>query len=111
MLNRKNMKKQTVNLGSIVCLLVAVYFVYGALLQDGLIPASISTVWEHFRHWAKHFRVLAVALLPVYVALMVFGTSIVGIYLGSAIQRWFTRVVLQKKRPATVVHKLSRFQQ
>jgi len=62
------------------------------LRQDAVFPISINSAWYCFSHWARHFHVIAVALLPVYVALMVFGTATIGIYLGSAIQRWINQV-------------------
>ncbi len=88
-------KRHTLNIGEGICLIAAVYFICYLLRQDDILPISISSVWSYISHFAKHFHVIAVGLLPVYVALMVFGTAILGIYLGSAIQRWITQFLKQ----------------
>lgn len=86
-------ERYTFNLCESICLLLAVYSICYILSQDDVFPISISYAWSCFSHWAKHFHIIAVALLPVYVALMVFGTAIVGVYLGSAMQRWIIRLL------------------
>jgi hypothetical protein len=85
---RTKTKRYTLSVCEGICLIAAVYVICYMLRQDDIFPMSINSAWAYFSHWAKHFHVLAVGLLPVYVALMVFGTASVGIYLGSAIQRW-----------------------
>jgi len=75
-----------------VCLIAVVYVICYMLLQDDVFPTSIDSTWAYFSHWARHFHILAVGLLPVYVALMVFGTAAMGVYVGSAIQRWFVQL-------------------
>ncbi len=86
-------KRHTLNFCEAACLFVAVYVICYMLRHDNVFPMSINSVWYWFSHWTRHFHVIAVALLPVYVALMVFGTAIIGIYLGSAIQRWINQVL------------------
>jgi hypothetical protein len=87
MIEKRHISKQhSFNLGGFACLVFAVFFTYYALL-----PCSIQAVLDHINHWARHCHVLAVALLPIYVALMVFGTAILGIYFGSILQRWAAR--------------------
>ena len=93
--NKMN-KRNLLNLGEALCLAGAVYFICHVLRQDNIVPISISSVWAYISHWAKHFHVIAAGLLPVYVALMVFGTAIGSLYLGSAIQRWITRFLHSK---------------
>lgn len=75
-----------------LCLVVVLYFISYMLLQDDIFPTSIDSTWTYFTHLARHFHILAVGLLPVYVALMIFGTAATGVYLGSAIQQWFAKV-------------------
>ncbi|EKD53673.1 MAG: hypothetical protein ACD_60C00162G0028 [uncultured bacterium] len=88
MLNRRDTHKQHIlNLGEALCLAAAVYFICYILSQGNIVPISINSVWSYISHWAKHFHMLAVGLLPIYVALMVFGTAMIGICLGSALQR------------------------
>lgn len=73
-------------------MIAAVYVICYMLSQDDIFPMSIDAAWAYISHWARHFHVLAVGLLPVYVALMVFGTAIAGMYLGSTLQRWFNQL-------------------
>ena len=81
-------KRYTLTACEAICLFAAVYATSYLLRQNGSgFPMSINAAWYWFSHWTKHFHLLAVALLPIYVALMVFGTAVIGIYLGSAIQR------------------------
>ena len=91
--NRDINKRHSLNIIEAICLIIAVYFVCYLLRQDNILPISINAVWLHISHWAKHFKVLAVGLLPIYVALMVFGTAIIGIRLGSALQRWLRKIL------------------
>jgi uncharacterized membrane protein YfhO len=80
--------RHTLNFCEAMGLFAAVYVTLYLLSQDNVFPMSINSAWVCFNRWAHHFHLIAVALLPVYVALMVFGTATIGIYLGSAIQRW-----------------------
>ncbi len=84
-------KRHTLNFCEAVCLFAAMYVVYSLLRQHTVLPMSIDSVWYRFSHWATHFHVIAVALLPIYVAVMVFGTASIGIYLGRMLQRWIKR--------------------
>lgn len=90
-------KKHSLNLGGLVCLIAAVFFICYLLREGDIFPISIDFVWLHISHWAKHFRILAVGLLPIYVALMVFGTAIVGTYFGSALQRLIAHFLCHKR--------------
>jgi len=88
--------RSTFNLGALICLVAVVYLIYYLLLMDHLLPLSISSVFSGFNHRIHHWHVLAVGLLPVYLALMIFGTSIIGIYLGGALQRWISQFLQNK---------------
>lgn len=89
-------KRHTYNLGGIICLVVAVYVIYYLLLRDNLLPFSISSVLSSINHWARNWHILVVGLMPVYIAFMLFGTSILGAYLGSALQRWISQFLHNK---------------
>lgn len=89
-------KRYSLNFGALICLVAAVYCMYCILLQDDVLPFSIGAVVNSMNHWAKHWRILVVGLLPIYVALMFFGTAIIGLYIGSNLQRWLTRFLHQK---------------
>jgi len=84
-------KRHTLNICEAACLLIAIGIICYVLWQSELSPASIDSAWNCFSHWTRHFHVIAAALLPVYVALMVFGTAAISVYLGSAIPRWINQ--------------------
>jgi hypothetical protein len=83
--------KSSLNLGGVLCLIGAVYLICYILICDVVNPISINSMLLSFNRWAKHWHVLAVGLLPIYVALMIFGTAILGVYFGSAIHHWVVR--------------------
>lgn len=89
------MNKHTFNIGGISFLAAAIYFIYYLLLHDKALPFSISTVLSSISYWARDWHVLVVGLLPIYIALMIFGTAVLGVYLGSAVQRWITQRIDQ----------------
>ena len=82
-------KRNSFNLGGLICLIVTVCAVCYILLIS-LLPCSIGSVLSSMNHWARHWRVLVAGLLPIYVSLVLFGTAFSSIYLGSALQRWLT---------------------
>ena len=82
------MKKIQLNLGVILCLAILTAILAYILVEDDILPFAIPTVMEAINHRVGHWHVLVVGLMPVYVALMIFGTGMLSIYLGSAVQRW-----------------------
>lgn len=92
----KNNRLPSGKVGSMICLLVGVYLMYGILLQSNLLPFSIGSVLSLMNHWAKHWPILVIGLLPIYVALMLFGSAIGGLYVGSALQRWLIHLLYPK---------------
>lgn len=89
-------KRHSLNLGGIICLIAGICFICSLLLRDNLLPLSISAVLTSINHCIRHWHVLVVGLLPIYVALMIFGTGVVGLYFGSALQRWITEFLHNK---------------
>ncbi len=83
--------KYTLNLGAILSLILAIYFIYYLLLKDDLLPFSIPFVLSSINHWSHHWHVLVVGLMPIYLAVVIFGAAMFGIYFGSALHRWVLR--------------------
>jgi hypothetical protein len=81
-------RRSPFNLGGVFFLIGSVYLICHILICDDFLPISISSMSMYFNHWAKHWHFLAVGLLPIYVALMIFGTAILGVYLGSILHHW-----------------------
>jgi hypothetical protein len=83
--------KSSLNLGGVLCLIGAVYLICYILICDVVTPISISAMLSSFNRWARHYHVLAVGLLPIYVALMIFGTAMLGVCFGSTVHHWIAR--------------------
>ena len=90
------MKRLPSNFGAIICGAAAVYGLY-ALLLNNILPFSIGSALSSIGHWSNHWHILAVALMPIYLAFMIFGTVVAGIYLGGALQRGLTSFLPKKK--------------
>ena len=89
-------QRQSLNVGGLICLIILIYFIYKILLEDEILPFSIDAVYQSISLWLKHWQILAVGLLPIYVALVFFGTAIFGFFFGSAIQHWLSRFKSKK---------------
>jgi hypothetical protein len=87
-------KTSHINLGGIICLTVAFYLVYFFLVQD-IITCTLSSAFSSSDN-SKKWHILAIGFVPIYISLLIFGGSIMSIYLGSALQRWLTRFAKNK---------------
>lgn len=85
------MKKYTYHISGIIVIIAAIYLVYCLLSHDKITPFTISGMLSNASHWARDWHVLAVGFLPIYIALMVFGTALMSVYLVSYIKRWIAR--------------------
>ncbi len=88
---KKTTKNSSLTIGGILCLSIAVYCIYYVLVSDKILPFSISSVLTWSNHYAKEWHILTVGLVPIYLALMIFGTSMISLYFGSALQRWLSQ--------------------
>lgn len=73
----------------IISLLFVLYSVYYILLKDTFLNASISSIIASSHKFARQNHVLVLGLIPIYISLMIFGASILGIYVGSRLQQFF----------------------
>lgn len=89
-------KKYSINFVGIICLIAIVYVTCRVLLQDDILPFSIWSVQTSMNHWIKQWHIVAVGLLPIYVALVFFGAVLCGLFFGSAAQRWISKFLQQK---------------
>lgn len=90
------MNEKYLNFGGIACLLLGVYAMYCMLLDDNTLPCSISSVEVTLSHLIKHWRVIIVAIMPIYVAFTLFGAAIGGLLFGATLQKWLTHFVVRK---------------
>ena len=93
-MNKK--RKYPLNIYNVLGLLIAAFFIYFLLLGDSEFPFSIRSVLGGVHHFVNHWPILIVGLLPVYVALMIFGIAILGLYLGSLLERLIARITSKK---------------
>jgi hypothetical protein len=90
-------KRHTLNMGGVICIIALVYIIYRVLLLNDMLPFSIYSVQLSMNHWLKHWHVIVVGLIPVYIALVFFSALICGVFFGSAAQRWIFRFCKKKK--------------
>lgn len=84
-------KRHSLNIGGIAFLIIAFYAICYMLKEGVFLPISIDSMWASIQHWFKHFHVIAVGMLPICVALVVFGAATFGSYIGTVLQRLITR--------------------
>ena len=89
------------NIGIILALALAVYVTYYLLLRDNFLHASISDIINHSHQLKSQKHLLVLGLLPIYIGTMVFGSAVLSIYLGSAIQRF----IINRDRKTTMQYK------
>lgn len=90
------MSKRYLNTGGVIGVILVACAMYDVLLCEKIPLLSIDTMQTMMNHWATHWHVLAVGLLPIYVAFVFFGAIISGLFLGSIMQRWLLRVLWQE---------------
>jgi len=86
-------RRHSFNLGIAICLIFAAYAIYYLLLSDSCHPLSIDSVTSQINDWASHSHIILFGLLPIYLALIIFGIAMVGIYVGSLLQRWLNQLL------------------
>jgi hypothetical protein len=81
----------TLNIFIVIALGAALYAAYVLLLHDTFLHASIAGIMakSHNLEFTQHLVVLG--LLPIYIAAVIFGLAILGIYLGGYIQQFLIR--------------------
>ncbi len=75
-------KKVTQSIATLITLALLSYVTYCCLLRDNFLHISISTIISNSHDLDIVRHLLVLGLLPFYIAGMVFGTAILGIYLG-----------------------------
>jgi hypothetical protein len=90
------MNKRNLNVGGIACLMAGVYCMCYILLNDNALPGSIAAVEGSLSHWVRHWHVVVVGLMPIYVACALFGAAICSLTVGSTLYRWLSDFMHQK---------------
>lgn len=79
-------KKIKISLANVIALCAMSLMAYYILICDNVLNTSVSAIitWSHQLSVNKHLIVLA--LIPIYIAIIIFGAALLSIYLGSALQ-------------------------
>lgn len=85
------------NWGTIIAVLAACCIVYYLLLQDNFLHTSISSIIARSHTLAIKKRIILHGLLPIYIAMMIFGAAMIGIYIGSSLQQLVTRAIKNRE--------------
>ncbi len=85
-------KKISLNIGGLICLLITIYVIYYLLLKDTVLPFSVSSLLTWGNHCSKQWHILTIGLIPIYLAMIVFGAGMLSIYLGSVLQHWLSKL-------------------
>jgi hypothetical protein len=92
------------NIVVMITLTVMLYAVYTLLLQDNFLNTSISSIISRSHHLEPRIHLIVLGLLPIYIATVIFGSAMLGMYIGS----WITQAMMRGiKKPIVVQKKLS----
>lgn len=94
-MTRKEQMKYQHNKFNIIIILSTLIILFGAyylLLNDTFLPTSISAIIAGSDQFDRKDHALVLGLIPIYISFMIFGASILGIYLGSQIQRLTVKI-------------------
>jgi hypothetical protein len=101
------MKKMILNYTlTIATCLASFYVVYQLLLQDNILPVSISSIIAHAHGLEVKKHLLVLAILPFYIAAVIFGTAMLSIYLSSLAQQYLNRLKINRSKNKPVAEKL-----
>jgi hypothetical protein len=79
-------KKSSITLSNLAALFIFSFVAYYLLLHENCMHSSITAIitYSHTISHNKHLVILA--LLPVYIAMMIFGAALLGIYTSSRLE-------------------------
>ena len=79
-------KKFPFNISTITAFMITIYMAYYLLLADNFLHCSISSIISYSTHLAIKKHIMIFGLLPIYIATMIFGSALIGAYLGSKLE-------------------------
>jgi hypothetical protein len=77
----------SLNLGKVIATVTFFYFAYCILLQDNWLSVSVSTLIDRSTDLSLGQHLFVLGLIPVYIAIVIFGAASLGIYVGDFLQR------------------------
>lgn len=79
-------KRFKLNTGTVLALSLMLYFVYSLLLSDNITRMSLSAILAYAHHLPPNIHLIVLGVIPIYIAAMLFGAVVAGLYLGSKFQ-------------------------
>lgn len=75
------------NLGTVIALSGVFSAAYYLLLYDNPLRVSLSSIIERSQELSVNTHLLVLGLIPIYIAIIIFGAATLGIYLGAILQQ------------------------
>lgn len=79
--------KFSISISNAIAIITASVLAYYLLLCENILHTSISEIIDYSDTLEVTQHILILGLLPIYIAAMVFGAAMFGIYLGSMLQQ------------------------
>ena len=79
------------NIGIVIALAVSLYIAYYLLLKDNFLHISISDIINNTHQFKSQKHMLVLGFLPIYIGTIVFGFAMLGVYIGSLVQRFILK--------------------
>lgn len=79
------------NIASFTALCIGIGTAYLVLLNDNFLHISISSILSSIRNLEYKQHCIMLGLLPIYIALVIFGSATLGLYIGSRMKRLLTK--------------------
>lgn len=76
---------------SVIALTFMCYLAYYLLLANSGMHTSITSIIHTAESTPLHRHLLILAFLPIYIACMIFGSALIGIYLGNTVPSLLSR--------------------
>lgn len=89
--------KLTLKILSIFIFIAITYLAYYLLLQDNYLHASIPSIIGLSHEVSSKNHLLVFSLLPIYIAIIIFGAGTLGLYLIAKIASLFAKLRLRKR--------------
>ena len=80
-----------IKISTAVSMAISVMLAYYLLLSDNCFHCGITSIINYSNGLTIKQHVIVMGLLPIYIAMMIFGAVIIGLYIGSIVENTLTR--------------------
>lgn len=91
----------TLSTGTLISQTITGYLAYYLLLQNNCLHCSISSLIDYAHSLSMHTHFILLGLLPIYIAFVIFGSALLGAYLGRYLEEFIILPLKQKRSKAT----------